>query len=115
MSNRPFVEEIIKDYYERSQAIDSHISNIEGDDLAKRYDSGIDKEANNIGKGWYVTLLASYIDWSVAIPPYTIDAIAFAAQDVLSPAIIRKMAIYAIKRYENVDQDLLNEAKNYGY
>ena len=112
VSNRPFVEEIIKDYYERSQAIDSHISNIEGDDLAKRYDSVL-IIANNIGKGWYATLLASYIDSRVAIPAYIIDAIAFAAQDVLSPAIIRKMAIYAIKTYKDVDQDLLNEAKNY--
>ena len=47
-----------------------------------------------MGKGWYATLLSSFIDEKVVIPSYILRAIVFASQKVVDKKILRKIALH---------------------
>lgn len=97
-NNKEFVYSAIKNIYSDTAAIDKHISAIQSGTEAEQYDSVI-TVANKIGKGWYATLLAETIDASAVIPLYILDAIVFAAKDILSEKLLWKMAQYSFEQY----------------
>mgnify|MGYP006871007705 FL=1 len=51
-------------------------------------------------RGWYATLLAETIDTSAVIPIYILDAIVFAAEDIVSEKLLWKMTQYVFEQYE---------------
>lgn len=51
----------------------------------------------HIQKGWYATLLAETIDETAVIPKYILNAISFAAKDILSDKLMWKMIQHAFK------------------
>lgn len=74
-------------------------------DFLKSYICCTDKDfGNNIKKGWYATLLAEMIDASAVIPLYILEAIVFAAKDILSEKLLWKMAQYSFEQYD-LDSD----------
>ncbi len=97
-SNRAYIKKIIKLHYTQETTIASHTSNLD-DSLDKRYDSVL-TIATGIGKGWYATMLASIVDHNVVIPDYLLCAIVFASQEVITPAILRRMAINILEHYD---------------
>ena len=78
--------------------IERHVSTIKSGTEAERYDS-VMTVANNIKKGWYATLLAETIDARAVIPMYILDAIVFAAKDILSEKLLWKMVQYSFEQY----------------
>ena len=96
-SNRAYIKKIIKLHYVQQETIDGHCSNLDHS-LAKRYDSVLTL-AQGIGKGWYATMLASIIDHNVIIPDYLLNGIVFSSQEVITPAILRRMAINILGCY----------------
>lgn len=60
-----------------------------------------------LGKGWHGILLANDIDRTVRIPEYIVQALAFATQDVITPHILKRMALYVLESYED-ETDLKN-------
>ena len=52
-------------------------------------------------------MLANLIDRTVKIPEYIVEAMAFATQDVITPYILKRMALYVLESYEN-EGDLKN-------
>lgn len=98
-SNKQFVYTVIKNTYKDDDVIEGHISAIESGTEAERYDS-VMTVASNIKKGWYATLLAETIDGRAIIPMYILDAIVFAAKDILSEKLLWKMAQYSFEQYD---------------
>lgn len=98
-NNKDFVYSIIKNTYKDDGAIKKHISAIKSGREAERYDS-VMTIVKNINKGWYATLLAETIDTSAVIPIYILDAIVFAAEDIVSEKLLWKMTQYAFEQYE---------------
>lgn len=98
-SNKDFVYSIIKNTYKDDGAIKKHISAIKSGTEAERYDS-VMTIVKNINKGWYATLLAETIDTSAVIPIYILDAIVFAAEDIVSEKLLWKMTQYVFEQYE---------------
>ena len=89
--------------YKDAAVIERHISTIKSGTEAERYDS-VMTVVNNIKKGWYATLLAEAIDARAVIPMYILDAIVFAAKDILSEKLLWKMVQYSFEQY-NLDSD----------
>lgn len=98
-SNKEFVYTVIKNTYKDDDVIEGHISAIKSGTEAERYDS-VMTVAGNIKKGWYATLLAETIDGRAIIPMYILDAIVFAAKDILSEKLLWKMAQYSFAQYD---------------
>ena len=94
-SNKDFVYSVIRSMYKDAAVIERHISTIKSGTEAERYDS-VMTVVNNIKKGWYATLLAEAIDARAVIPMYILDAIVFAAKDILSEKLLWKM-IFGMK------------------
>lgn len=88
-SNKDFVYSVIRSMYKDAAVIERHISTIKSGTEAERYDS-VMTVVNNIKKGWYATLLAEAIDARAVIPMYILDAIVFAAKDILSEKLLWK-------------------------
>lgn len=97
--NRQYIESIIKFHYKRQATIDKHTNALYGND-ADRYDSVL-TVANEIGKGWYATILASKVDYRAALPQYMLDAIVFASQDIVTDEILWKMFSYSLNGYSD--------------
>ena len=108
--NRKFLNEIISDHYSQKSTIEKHILNI-SDSESKRYDSVI-TVINELGKGWHSVILAEKMDNTVQIPEYILDALVFAAQEVLTPQVFKRIAMYVAGCYENGEKyrDNLNNA-----
>ena len=98
-SNKEFVYTVIKNTYKDNDVIEEHISAIKSGTEAERYDS-VMTVASNIKKGWYATLLAETIDGRAIIPMYILDAIVFAAKDILSEKLLWKMVQYSFAKYD---------------
>lgn len=57
--------------------------------------------AKDMGKGWYATTLSNYIDMTVSIPQYILEAVAFASREVISVDIIFKIVEYSLSGYDD--------------
>ena len=97
--NRVYIEKIINQHYVQNKTIESHILNLSGNEY-ERYDT-ILTLANEIGKGWYATLLSSIIDEFVSVPEYLLKAVTFACQNIINNQIIKKMALHALSLYDH--------------
>ena len=102
-NNNRFVCAIIEHVYKDVTTKEKHILAVKSGTEAERYDS-VMTVAKNIKKGWYATLLAEKIDATATIPMYILDAIAFAAKDILSEKLLWKMTSYSFNTY-NLDED----------
>lgn len=96
--NKEFIYAVINHAYTQKAAKDKHIAAIKSGTAAERYDAVL-TVAQNIQKGWYATLLASEIRANAVVPTYILDAIAFAAKDVVSPKLLWKMVRYSFGEY----------------
>ena len=96
VQNRDFVCTVISHIYTQKATIDKHISAIKFGTDAERYDAVL-TVAQTIRKGWYATLLASEIGTNALMPTYILDAIAFAAKDVVSPKLLWKMVKHSFE------------------
>ena len=102
--NREFIYAVIKHAYTQKATKDKLIAAIKSGTEAERYDAVL-TIARNIQKGWYATLLASEIRANAVIPAYILDAIAFAAKDVVSPKLLWKMAKYSFGANNDLGND----------
>lgn len=107
--NRKYYKELVDIYYKRIYTINNYKNNIDGDE-AKRYDAVL-KLADTIGKGWMATILSKYIDKTVAIPDYIINAIAFASYEVVNIQIVKKMLLSVLTFYCDEEKD--NHVKDF--
>lgn len=98
-NNKKFIIEIINNSYKDEKKIGNHISNILLGSEAEHYDS-VMTVVEHIQKGWYATLLAETIDETAVIPEYILNAISFAAEDILSDKLMWKMVQHTFKCYE---------------
>lgn len=104
-SNREFIERIINHHYKDEKTKKNHIKNL-SDAENKRYDSVL-TVAKAMGKGWYATILAEFINSAAIIPEYILEAVAFASRDVINSAIKLRIARYSINEYtkdENIEK-----------
>ena len=109
-NNKDFVCSIIRSTYKDADTIKKHVLAVESGTEAERYDS-VMTVIKNIKKGWYATLLAEKIDADATIPMYILDAIVFAARDILSEELLWKMVSYSFDFYDlNSDYDDLKAA-----
>ncbi len=99
-NNKGFICDIIENTYKDAAAIKTHISTIKSGTEAERYDS-VMTIVKYIKKGWYATLLAETINASAIIPRYILDAIVFAARDILSEKLLFKIAKYSFEQYKS--------------
>lgn len=68
--------------------------------------------ANNVGKGWFATMLGEYIDFETIIPSYIVDAIIF-SKDSFSNDLIADIVKYRIDESFKEDDTLnFEELKN---
>ena len=106
--NRQYIEKVIDNHYVQQAAIERNKELLNGSDV-DRYDSVL-TIATTMGKGWYATLLSSFIDENVVIPSYIIRAIVFASQKVVDEKILKKIALHvSILRK---DDDLIKTIRN---
>lgn len=98
-NNKKFIIEIINNSYTGEKTIGKHTSNIVLGSEAEHYDS-VMTVVEYIQKGWYATLLAETIDETAVIPEYILNAISFAAEDILSDKLMWKMVQHSFKSYE---------------
>lgn len=99
--NIEYIKKVIDSTYKYEKVVQGHLDNLT-EDLSKRYDEVLTL-AENMGKGWYATVLSSVINEKVYIPEYLVKAIAFASQEVVNNGILRKMAIHVLQTYEDSD------------
>ncbi len=111
-ANAGYINEIIDSEYRQDNKKQSHKEKIK---------SGTDAEcantiltiADKMKKGWYATVLASYIDKNANIPQYILSAIAFASREVISLNIVFRMVEYSLSRYtDEKKKDLEQRIKN---
>lgn len=102
--NKEFIYAVIEQAYTQKVIKDKHITAIKSGNEAELYDAVL-TVAQNVQKGWYATLLASEIRAHAIIPTYILDAIAFAAKDVVSPKLLWKMVKYSFEAYGDLDSD----------
>lgn len=107
--NRQYIKAIINEYYSDKNTIKKHTEAIDGSEVS-RYDS-VTTVLSGIGKGWHATMVAAMMDSTVSIPAYILNAISFAAQEVLTPAVLKKITLYILSTYEGTD-NLINALKN---
>ena len=106
--NRKYIEMVIRTHYTQQVTIDRHIAELADAD-AIRYDSVL-TVARELGKGWYATLLSSFIDKNVIIPSYMLQAIAFASQSIIDGKLLKKMALHSLTLYEGDEVTAWKEA-----
>ena len=99
--NLGYIEEVINGTYKYEKVAQGHLDSLAGTQT-ERYDEVLNL-AENMGKGWYATVLSSVIDVNVYIPEYLVKAIAFASQEIINTSILRKMAAHMLKTYEGAD------------
>lgn len=51
-------------------------------------------------KGWMATIMSGFLDATVGIPDYIINAIAFASSEVMNTQIEKKMLLTVLERYK---------------
>ena len=97
--NKEFVYAVISQTYTQKTSIEKHIKAIKSGTEAERYDAVL-TVAQNIQKGWYATLLASEIRENAIVPTYILNAIVFAAKDVVSTKLLWKMVKHSFGAYD---------------
>lgn len=102
--NKACIYTVIKHTYTQRATIKQHIEAIKSGTDAEHYDT-ILTVAQYVQKGWFATLLASQIGASAIIPTYILDAIAFAAKDVVSPKLLWKMVKYSFGAYTTLGSE----------
>lgn len=93
--NRQYIKSVIDYRYVQTKALADHIRQMNGTAI-ERYDQTITL-AEGMGKGWYSTVLASFIDEKVIIPNYILSAVIHASHNVLTGSLIGKMITYALQ------------------
>ena len=107
-ANSDYISKVIDLNYVDDNTINKHKKNLK---------QGTDVEcaktvltlAENMGKGWYSIMLSNYIDLTVSIPQYILEAIAFASREVISIDIVFKMVEYSICRYYEKEENELEK------
>lgn len=102
--NHECIKQIIEAHYIDQKTKDKHKENLTKSD-ADRYDTVI-TIAKAIGKGWYATLLAEYINQKTIIPDYIMDAIAFVSTEVINVNIKSKICDYALIKYDDDNEKI---------
>lgn len=111
-ANSSYISKVIDLNYVDINTINKHKKNLK---------QGTDEEcaetvltlAQNMKKGWYATILSSYIGSEVSIPQYILEAVAFSGREVISTDIVFKMVGYSICKYnKNKEDDLKKRIKN---
>lgn len=105
--NHPYIVKVITDTYTQKAVMNKHIASLKATE-AEQYDAVL-TVANELGKGWYATLLAATIDESVAIPQYMLQAVVFASQKVVDERLLKKMALHSIRINTNDEVDTQKE------
>lgn len=110
--NAKYINNVIDMNYVETTTIAGHKANIS---------TGTDAEcantvltlARDMGKGWYATILSNYLDCTVNIPQYILQAVAFASREIVTVDIIHKMVEYSLGNYEESEAvlELLEEVK----
>jgi len=112
-ANRQYIKNVINECYSDNNTIMNYKKAIDGLEEGLRYDSVI-KVLNKVGKGWHATMVAAMMDNTVSIPEYILDAISFAAREVLTPAVLKKITLYILSIHENKDHLIGALEKSYG-
>lgn len=110
--NKEFLYTVISQTYTRKATIEKHTKAIKLGTDAERYDAVL-TVAQNSQKGWYATLLASEIKENAVIPTYILDALAFAAKDVVSPKLLWKMVKYSFGAYTSLGREYDDMKKDF--
>ena len=107
--NRKYIKKIINQHYKQKATKENHIANLSANE-ADRYDTVL-TVVSELKKGWHGILLANDIDRTVRIPEYIVQALAFATQDVITPHILKRMALYVLESYKD-ESNLKNNMFN---
>lgn len=94
-ANVKYVNNVIDMNYVNEATIARHKANISGGTDAECANAVLTL-AQNMGKGWYATVLSNYLDCTVNIPQYILQAVAFASREVVNIDIIHKMMQYSL-------------------
>ena len=108
-NNRKHIRKFINQHYKKQTPKNKHIANMSASE-ADRYDTVL-TVVKKLGKGWHAILLANDIDRTIQIPEYIVQALAFATQDVITPHILKRMALYVLESYKD-ESDLKNNMYN---
>jgi putative ATP-dependent endonuclease of the OLD family len=110
--NAKYINNVIDMNYVDATTIAGHKANI---------NTGTDAEcantvltlARDMGKGWYATILSNYLDVTVNIPQYILQAVAFASREIVNADIIHKMVEYSLSNFVENETvlELLEEVK----
>ena len=110
-ANKEYIGKVIEQNYVNSNTIDKHKENLNNGIDAKCANTVLTL-ARDMGKGWYATVLSSYIDVAVTIPQYILKAVAFASREVISVDIVFKMMEYSLSGYDETFEILEIEFQN---
>lgn len=109
-ANRQYIKTIINTYYSDRRTIKRYIEAIDESE-ASRCDSVKAVLSNKVHKGWHAIQVAAIMDNTVSIPEYILSAITFAAQEVLTPTLLKKITLYILSTYDNTN-NLINALGN---
>lgn len=110
--NAKYINNVIDINYADNTTIEEHKTNIYTGTDAKCANT-VMTLARDMGKGWYATVLSNYLDVTVFIPLYILQAVAFACREVVNINIIQKMVDYSLSSFGENDTalKLLEEVK----
>ena len=97
--NRDIFKKLVKfANFKQQSTIESYENDINGTE-SQRYDA-VMKLTERYKKGWMATIMSGFIDATVGIPDYIINAIAFASSEVMNIQIEKKMLLTVLERYK---------------
>lgn len=99
--NHQFIESIIDAHYVQDDTKSKHTANLKS--VGEKQSETVLTLAEQVGKGWFATLLASKVNLCVQIPTYILQAIMFACEEVLTDTIMFKMVIHSLRGYQDAD------------
>ena len=93
--NATVVCAVAADHYSQAAARQKSIAALKSKDLSV---SGreVMRLANTLGKGWFSLLIAERLGTETRMPPYILDAVAFAASESLTDEVLKRMALHRI-------------------
>lgn len=107
--NAKYINNVIDMNYVEATTIAGHKANISTGRDAECANTVLTL-ARDMGKGWYATILSNYLDCTVNIPQYILQAVAFASREIVTVDIIHKMVEYSLGNYEE-SEAVLEEVK----
>ena len=97
--NRDIFKKLVKfANFKQQSTIESYENDINGTE-SQRYDA-VMKLTERYKKGWMATIMSGFLDATVGIPDYIINAIAFASSEVMNTQIEKKMLLTVLERYK---------------